>query len=1057
LGNAPDLSAAQRVHDEQWGGRFPSFWYLWGSTQIAEGRQVMKEDNERRGESRRARLTIAGQGRLTFADGLAVALHAARSSSSSSSFTSPLACDYYFTHDDDLLFRVNFTNVQGLRGRAEWRPSETTPADVLLALLSEYRPMLASFPWRVGLGRYKAMADVASEYARQPVAPLTGFDNGMVLYHAAAVDFFMPFAPNGEGGLEGHWTLGAHYLQLFGPLLFRGQALCLQALAYDNTVNLDNLSSDQRRKGRRHEGDLVFHEGVRHPYEYKLNAAYDRLLRAGLKCAGCRFGRALTPADVAGWLSATAVSWTPPALLRRLNKFYDPRHPAVRDGLARLLGPGPGPDGRTPEAAARLGDVERGKPPPPLTGAAAAAVRRVVLEETRLHFTIHIFAYNRPDAFQRMWASLARVEPPSTSVTVDITVHHDLDAENLAVAAAHRALLAGLSSHLGPVRLQPAPRHRGLRDSVLAATLPQHDDEHVLLLEDDILVSPFALRFAEAALRRCLYGPERAPRLAGVSLYAQIYSEATETFLPGVVGRGAEERGESQGGQDGREALPPAWLGAGRLVAWAMPQSWGALYQGSVWRDFVSWTLAQPPQQRYLLPDSYINRWPEDISWKKGLVRFFAERHLTLVYPRLPQRLSFSTNTLAVGANDRIRPGDPRRRAMEDKFWLSLVDVQAMSMLQLAAEIESNAATWRHEEGGEAKAGVDSGNGASGLPSLQTGRPSPQAVLAAYRNLLPAEGVVLPSFTMAGTEEPDARRSVETQLAEEARADSAVALDQIAAAAESGEALAAAAKNAGPATAAASVGAFASFDRLTAALYAGDGSTGEAVASAVDALCQAQVVGHIIVATSAGRDSLSCKGNAATTVTLVAAASQAWYLERGVLAALTNSQYEAVLLAEVGHLPAATEMEYLFRTWQGHFFHHLVGDAREARSLGAARGGFHAAFFMPRRVLTRRSVLASAAARAGQREGVDKVACGPLFLAAAARATQAESCPVAVDFGAATSTVDNGPLLAAWQQCAAAAFGEERILESVACLSPKKNYGSSTPFAGLSWLKCESN
>lgn len=63
-------------------------------------------------------------------------------------------------------------------------------ASKLVQLLDAYHPAIAGFPWDVGDERFPGMIELQAAFAHEEVAPLTGFDNGMVIYHHTVVDFF---------------------------------------------------------------------------------------------------------------------------------------------------------------------------------------------------------------------------------------------------------------------------------------------------------------------------------------------------------------------------------------------------------------------------------------------------------------------------------------------------------------------------------------------------------------------------------------------------------------------------------------------------------------------------------------------------------------------------------------------------------------------------------------------------------------------------------------------------------------------------------------------------
>jgi hypothetical protein len=103
-----------------------------------------------------------------------------------------------------------------------------------------------------------------------------------------------------------------------------------------------------------------------------------------------------------------------------------------------------------------------------------------------------------------------------------------------------------------------------------------------------------------------------------------------------------------------------------------VPCSWGALFFGSVWRDFLRFyhhrvrkpffSLSQEAAQRgigkhreplgepsLLLPSSRSNVWPR--SWKRFLIDFMYGRGLVMLYPNLNEQRAFSTTYMERGGH----------------------------------------------------------------------------------------------------------------------------------------------------------------------------------------------------------------------------------------------------------------------------------------------------------------------------------------------------------------------------------------------------------------------
>lgn len=168
VGNAESPANVVGVY-ESWGKQFPATYYIWGSHpdlshNIYEGRVTFVH---REGEN------------LPFADGMQAAIQVAMRKH---------RCQYIFTHDDDLKFYLTPNLVHpALPGE----DAGVRLANRLRTILALYQPAIASFPWDVGDNRFEGMIKLKEKWKNFPVAPLTGFDNGMVVYHWSVLDFFL--------------------------------------------------------------------------------------------------------------------------------------------------------------------------------------------------------------------------------------------------------------------------------------------------------------------------------------------------------------------------------------------------------------------------------------------------------------------------------------------------------------------------------------------------------------------------------------------------------------------------------------------------------------------------------------------------------------------------------------------------------------------------------------------------------------------------------------------------------------------------------------------------
>ncbi len=228
-------------------------------------------------------------------------------------------------------------------------------------------------------------------------------------------------------------------------------------------------------------------------------------------------------------------------------------------------------------------------------------------------FAIVVAAFQRPHSLERLLRSLeAAARNVSKRPTLVISVDGGAGAERDACVACAASLC-----WKGEKRVISHDRNLGLKAHILSCGDLTEQLGAVVLLEEDVGLSPMALRFAEGALER--YGD--SPGVAGVSLYSLIYNEfALRPFLP------IDDGFDTYFAQTG--------------------SSWGAIWTPRQWSRFRTWLSRTNPQMSATLPP--IGRaWPSASSWKKAFNAFLAETGGYVVFPRF----SMTTNMGDAGAH----------------------------------------------------------------------------------------------------------------------------------------------------------------------------------------------------------------------------------------------------------------------------------------------------------------------------------------------------------------------------------------------------------------------
>lgn len=619
VGNAETFQRARQVFN-MWEGKFPACWFIWGKDNL---------NLPPRGP-RRLMYVRSGE-KSSWSQGIEAAV---------SELKATYDCDYVFTHDDDLIFQTVPSHLPN--------PNMSLP-EILLYVLRTYKPAMAAFAWDEGDHTYRAMRVVKKAYQGKFVAPLTGFDNGNVIYHKSVLPFFIPFSPRGERGFIGRWTLGAHFLQFFGPMIFSSNAIRIQGLSYKNTINPDNQKSENKVKLK--DNMAFYNQGTRHPYEYPMNEGYIRFLEEGLLDPDFRWGRDLLPSDVEPPAPDKGLDWySAEWIVERLGKYYNLTHPAIssntyikstlshRDSFAPSLGSSP-----------VFGDDQSSKD---------IGIDR----DAGIRFRIQIFTQSRFDAFQSLWISINKAR--RISKPVEIFIHIDgvegLSQKEREAREVDIADIGKLHSPHGNVSVVVQSEQLGLRKSIMRAWAASDDREFCIFLEDDLQVSEYFLEFADrmASAYFDSHGVPIHEKLIGISLYNNEYSEVLEADV-------AVENGNKQ-------------------YLYQMPQSWGSVYTASAWRNFVAYYNTFDPELDPLIPDSYANRWPHSTSWKKYLMRYMYETGSYLVYPNLADGLSYSTNSMKTGAHHQESSSEQGKK-MKDRFkvpllkWFSSPEQKALS------------------------------------------------------------------------------------------------------------------------------------------------------------------------------------------------------------------------------------------------------------------------------------------------------------------------------------------------------------------------------------------
>lgn len=216
-----------------------------------------------------------------------------------------------------------------------------------------------------------------------------------------------------------------------------------------------------------------------------------------------------------------------------------------------------------------------------------------------LDVAIIVVAFNRPRAMARLLDSIAHA---SFSGFEHVPLILSIDGGGPSEVV---ALAKELDWPYGPKSVCVHPQNLGLKQHILTAGDLVSDYDGIIMLEDDLVVSPQFYRYAHAALTA--YSEQG--KIGGISLYSARSAHGMP-FFPSVAN------------------------GNSYLVRF--PSSWGQAWTRSHWQDFRGWLATSHPSAGEELDRSLpasVGAWPTESSWKKEFARYLVDIDRYIVYP----------------------------------------------------------------------------------------------------------------------------------------------------------------------------------------------------------------------------------------------------------------------------------------------------------------------------------------------------------------------------------------------------------------------------------------
>jgi hypothetical protein len=224
---------------------------------------------------------------------------------------------------------------------------------------------------------------------------------------------------------------------------------------------------------------------------------------------------------------------------------------------------------------------------------------------------IIIAAYNRPASLERLLYSLQSAHY-FKKVKLYISIDGGDNKETVAVAGNF------VWKH-GDKEIIKHVKNFGLRKHILfcGGISKQHDG--IILLEDDLFVSPYFYNFAQTTAKYY----EKDKNITGISLYTHAFNETAQLpFKPF---------------DDGSD-----------VFFLQIASSWGQYWSKHHWLNFIEWYEKKPDctfSENDNIPSDIV-RWPKT-SWKKHFIKYMILNNLYFVYPRF----SYTTNFGDIGVH----------------------------------------------------------------------------------------------------------------------------------------------------------------------------------------------------------------------------------------------------------------------------------------------------------------------------------------------------------------------------------------------------------------------
>lgn len=215
-----------------------------------------------------------------------------------------------------------------------------------------------------------------------------------------------------------------------------------------------------------------------------------------------------------------------------------------------------------------------------------------------MRLAICVICYNRKLDLTRLLNCLLEIK---SNVNIDLIISIDYSPSQEAIYD----LIKSTEWSLGKLIIHKHKHNLGLKKHVLLCGDYSQDYDCLVLLEDDLIISPYFLSYLTSALE----STDSDNNLAGISLYSYSKNESTKMpFLPLI---------------DSYDTY---------FVQY--PSSWGFAVTNTQWKSFKDWLIEWDCDDFH--DDDvplYVSTWSKQ-SWKKHMIRYLVKTDKYFIYPR---------------------------------------------------------------------------------------------------------------------------------------------------------------------------------------------------------------------------------------------------------------------------------------------------------------------------------------------------------------------------------------------------------------------------------------